>query len=128
MCLTDTLIKGFGMLKAWLAIPFWQRVLGGFVLGALIGVVASDFAVAMQPLGQLFINAIQMLVVPLVFCAIVSSITSLQAQSNMRRLAFKTVGLFIFTAWVASLIGLSIGTLIDMSPATQLSMTDVVER
>ena len=116
------------MLGAWFAIPFWQRVLGGFVLGALLGVVASDFAIAMQPFGQLFINAIQMLVVPLIFCAIVSSITSLQAHSNMRRLAVKTIGLFIFTAWIASLIGLSIGTLIDMSPATQLSMANVVER
>lgn len=116
------------MLRAWFAIPFWQRVLGGFVLGALLGVVASDLAIMMQPFGQLFISAIQMLVVPLIFCAIVSSITSLQAQSNVRRLATKTIGLFIFTAWVASLIGLGIGTLIDMSPATQLSMANVVER
>lgn len=116
------------MLKIWFAIPFWQRVLGGFGLGALLGVVAADTAIAMQPLGQLFINAIQMLVVPLIFCAIVSAITSLQAQSNIKRLAIKTIGLFIFTAWIASLVGLSVGTLIDMSPATTLSAVEVSER
>ena len=116
------------MLGAWFAIPFWQRVLGGFILGALLGAVASDFAVAMQPLGQLFINAIKMLVVPLIFCAIVSSITSLQAHNNMRRLALKTVGLFVFTAWIASLIGLGVGTFVDMSPATQLSLSNVAAR
>lgn len=116
------------MLKAWFAIPFWQRVLGGFILGALLGVVAADVGVAMQPLGQLFINAIQMLVVPLIFCAIVSAITSLQAQSNVKRLALKTIGLFIFTAWIASIIGLGVGTFIDMTPATQLSAADVTER
>ena len=116
------------MLKAWFAIPFWQRVLGGFILGALLGVVAADAAVAMQPLGQLFINAIQMLVVPLIFCAIVSAITSLQAHNNVRRLAFKTIGLFLFTAFIASLIGLGVGTLMDLSPATELTASDVVTR
>lgn len=116
------------MLKAWFAIPFWQRVLGGFVLGGLLGVFAADVAVAMQPLGQLFINAIQMLVVPLIFCAIVSAITSLQAQQNVKRLALKTVGLFLFTAWIASLIGLSVGSLIDMAPAVELSAAEVTER
>ncbi|MBA3988328.1 MAG: dicarboxylate/amino acid:cation symporter [Idiomarina sp.] len=116
------------MLKAWFAIPFWQRVLGAFVLGALLGVVHADTAVAMQPLGQLFINAIQMLVVPLIFCAIVSAITSLQAQQNIKRLALKTVGLFLFTAWIASLIGLSVGSFIDMAPAVELSASSVPER
>lgn len=116
------------MLKAWFAIPFWQRVLGGFVLGALLGVFAADTAVAMQPLGQLFINAIQMLVVPLIFCAIVSAITSLQAQQSVGRLAGKTIGLFLLTALIASLIGLAVGTLMDLAPATELTATAVTER
>lgn len=116
------------MLKAWFAIPFWQRVLGGFILGAVLGVVAADVAVAMQPLGQLFIRFIQMLVVPLVFCAIVSSITSLKAHSNIKGLVLKTLGLFLFTALIASLIGLGVGSVIDLSPATELTAAEVVER
>lgn len=116
------------MFKAWFAIPFWQRVLAGFVLGAVLGVFAADTAVAMQPLGQLFINAIQMLVVPLIFCAIVSAITSLQAHQNIGRLAVKTIGLFLFTALIASVIGLSVGTVIDLAPTTALNASEVVER
>lgn len=55
------------MFTRWFAIPFWQRVLGAFIAGALIGVFASDFAVQLKPLGTLFINAIMMLVAPLIF-------------------------------------------------------------
>ncbi|RUO25250.1 dicarboxylate/amino acid:cation symporter [Aliidiomarina minuta] len=116
------------MIKIWFAIPFWQRVLGGFAAGALLGVVAADTAVQMQPLGQLFIQAIQMLVVPLIFCAIVSAITSLQAHTNVARLATKTIGLFLFTAFLASLIGLGVGTAFDLTPATELTAAEVTER
>lgn len=116
------------MIQAWFNIPFWQRVLGGFILGALLGVAASDVAVAMQPLGQLFIRAIQMLVAPLILFAIVSSITSMQSQSNLGRLAAKTVGLFLITAMIASAIGLTVGTLVDLTPNVELTAGAVTER
>ncbi|MGX5914511.1 dicarboxylate/amino acid:cation symporter [Aliidiomarina sp. Khilg15.8] len=116
------------MVKAWFAIPFWQRVLGGFVLGAALGAWLPQTGISMQPLGQLFINAIKMLVAPLIFCAIVSAITSLQAHNNTARLALKTIGLFIFTALLASLIGLSVGTWFDLTPSVQLSAAEVTER
>lgn len=116
------------MLKAWFAIPFWQRVLGGFVLGALLGVVAADIAVAMQPFGELFIRLIQMLVVPLVFCAIVSAITSLKEHQNIKGLVIKTLALFLLTAVIASLIGLGVGSVMDLMPATELTAAEVAER
>ncbi|RUO32183.1 dicarboxylate/amino acid:cation symporter [Aliidiomarina sedimenti] len=116
------------MLKAWLAIPFWQRVLGGFLLGAALGFFSPASGIAMQPFGQLFIQAIQMLVVPLIFCAIVSAITSLQQHHNMARLASKTVFLFVLTALIASVIGLAVGTWVDLAPAMELTASEVVER
>ncbi|EGN76355.1 Na+/H+ dicarboxylate symporter [Idiomarina sp. A28L] len=116
------------MIQAWFKIPFWQRVLGGFVLGALLGLVAADAAISMQPLGQLFIRAIQMLVAPLVLFAIVSSITSMQGQRNLGRLAGKTVGLFLLTALIASAIGLGVGTFVDLTPSIELTASSVTER
>ncbi|RUO21171.1 dicarboxylate/amino acid:cation symporter [Aliidiomarina iranensis] len=116
------------MIKAWFRIPFWQRVLGGFVLGALLGFFLADVGVAMQPLGQLFVRAIQMLVAPLVLFAIVSSITSMGNQANLGRLAGKTVGLFLFTALIASTIGLAVGTFLDLTPSIELTAAETVER
>lgn len=116
------------MFQAWFRIPFWQRVLGAFILGGLLGVVAADVAVAMQPLGQLFIRAIQMLVAPLILFAIVSSITSMQTQSRLGVLAGKTVGLFLITAFIASAIGLTVATLWDLAPAVELSAGEVRDR
>ncbi len=109
-------------------IPFWQKVLTGFILGALVGVFLGETATIFKPLGELFISAIKMLVAPLVFCSIVVSITALGSQSNLTRLSLKTLGMFMLTGTIASLIGLAVGSLIDMGGNMQLATTEVRER
>jgi uncharacterized protein len=109
-------------------IPFWQKVLAGFILGALLGAALGEGATVFKPLGDLFIAAIKMLVAPLVFCAVVVSITSFGSQANLKRLSIKTLSLFMLTGTLASLIGLSVGSLIDMGGSMQLAMTEVRER
>ncbi len=116
------------MIKLWFAIPFWQRVLGALILGISVGVVFGEQATVLKPLGTLFINAIRMLVVPLVFFALINSIISLADTSKMQRLAFKTIGLFLLTAFIASLIGLSLGSLVNWGDSLQLTATEVRER
>lgn len=116
------------MLKLWFAIPFWQRVLGALLLGVTVGVVLGEQATVFKPLGTLFINAIRMLVVPLIFFALITSITSLADTSKMQRLAFKTIGLFLLTALIASLIGLTVGSLMDWGDSLQLTAAEVRER
>ncbi|MGZ9899034.1 dicarboxylate/amino acid:cation symporter [Shewanella gaetbuli] len=109
-------------------IPFWQKVLAGFALGTLAGVLLGESAVMLKPLGDLFISAIKMLVAPLVFCAIVVSITSLGSQTNLKRLSFKTLGMFMLTGTAASFIGLTIGSLFDMGGSLELATSEVRER
>ncbi|MBP8118203.1 MAG: cation:dicarboxylase symporter family transporter, partial [Shewanella sp.] len=109
-------------------IPFWQKVLAGFILGALVGVILGESATVLKPLGDLFIGAIKMLVAPLVFCAIVVSITSLNSQTSLKRLSLKTLGMFMLTGTIASLIGLAVGSMIDMGGTMQLTTTEVRER
>ncbi len=108
------------MWSAWFAIPFWQRVLGAFVLGISIGLLDADFAQQLKPLGDLFIKAISMIVAPLIFCAIVSAIVQLQGKQGAAALATKTIGWFLLTAVIASIIGLIIGSTLTISPQAEL--------
>ena len=109
-------------------IPFWQKVLAGFMFGALAGVALGESAVMLKPLGDLFISAIKMLVAPLVFCAIVVSITSMGSQANLKRLSFKTLAMFMFTGTLASIIGLTVGSAFDMGGSLELATSEVRER
>lgn len=116
------------MLSFWFRIPFWQRVLGALLLGVITGLILGETATAFKPLGNLFINAIRMLVVPLVFFSLITSITSLASTGKIQRLMTKTLGLFLLTALIASFIGLGIGSLFNWGDTLSLTTTEVRSR
>jgi Na+/H+-dicarboxylate symporter len=105
------------LVSAWLRIPFWQRVLGGFVLGALAGWLLGPAAeVWFGPLGDLYVTLIKMIAVPLVFFAVINAISSLHGQKSVAALGGRTFLWFIITAALAVGIGLAVGTV--MQPGT----------
>ncbi|WP_266160547.1 dicarboxylate/amino acid:cation symporter [Dyella silvatica] len=91
----------------WLGIRFWKRVLAGFVLGALAGWATGAQAVTwFQPLGDLYITLIKMIAVPLVFFAVVHSVSSLHGVQRMAALGGRTFLWFAMTAALAVCVGL----------------------
>ncbi|KRG62664.1 amino acid:proton symporter [Stenotrophomonas humi] len=105
------------VVSAWLRIPFWQRVVGGFVLGALAGWVLGPAAETwFGPLGEIYVTLIKMIAVPLVFFAVINAISSLHGQKSVAALGGRTFLWFIITAVLAVGIGLAVGTV--MQPGT----------
>ena len=71
------------MFRFWFAIPLWQRVVGALVLGIITGLVWGPDAANIKWIGDFFIAAIKMLVVPLIFFSLVSvSYTHLTLPTN----------------------------------------------
>lgn len=60
--------------------------------------------------GQLFIRALQLIIVPMVFCSVVMAISEISEASTLGRVSVKTIGWFMFTSTIAltfaGLIGL----------------------
>jgi len=101
------------LLSAWLAIPFWQRVLAGFVLGAFAGWLAGPSAeLWFGPLGDLYVKLIRMIAVPLVFFAVVNAVGSLHGQKSVASLGGRTFMWFALTAAIAVCIGLAVGLIL----------------
>ncbi len=101
------------LIARWFAIPFWQRVLGAFVLGALAGWLAGDAGVPwFQPLGTLYITLIKMIATPLVFFAVLSAVGSLAGQEGIASLGARTFLWFAATAALAVLVGLGVALLL----------------
>jgi Na+/H+-dicarboxylate symporter len=96
----------------WFGIPFWKRVLAGFVLGALAGwVMGPDAAVWFAPLGELYVTLIKMIAVPLVFFAVLHSVSSLHGVKNVAALGGRTFAWFAITATLAVGVGLLVAHL-----------------
>ncbi len=101
------------LVKAWLAIPFWQRVLAGFVLGALAGWLLGPAAQTwFGPLGTIYVNLIRMIAVPLVLFAVINAVASLHGQKSVAALGGRTFLWFAATAALAVCVGLAVGLLL----------------
>ena len=61
----------------WEAYKFSILLIGAILIGSLIGIHFGEAAVKLKPLGDLFINGMFMIVVPLVFITISSSIAGM---------------------------------------------------
>lgn len=102
-----------GLFSIWGSMPLWKQIFIALTLGLLLGVALNqtgnaDIAAGIKPIGDLFIRAIQMLVVPLIFVTLVAGVASLQDLSTMGRLGAKTFGLYLTTTAIAVSIGLAL--------------------
>lgn len=94
-----------------------KQIIWALVLGVIVGIALTfvpedtfsgiDYYV-LTPVGQIFMNLILMLVVPIVFVSIVLGVAGLGDPSQLGRLGIKALSFFIAT----SIIALSIGVIV----------------
>ncbi|MFF1358140.1 dicarboxylate/amino acid:cation symporter [Streptomyces sp. NPDC058297] len=110
-------------------IPFWAQVLLGLVVGLVLGYVARTYdvswlATTLDKVGGIFIQLLKLAVAPLVFFAILVSITNLRKVNNAARLASRTLLWFMITSLIAVVIGLAIGLLTNPGNGSNLTPAD----
>ncbi|MCZ2524029.1 dicarboxylate/amino acid:cation symporter [Streptomyces sp. HB2AG] len=110
-------------------VPFWAQIVAGLVLGVLLGWIArsSDTAwltTALEKTGGIFVQLLKLVVAPLVFAAIVVSITNLRNVTDAARLATRTLLWFLVTSLIAVLIGIGLGLATDPGAGTGLTPAD----
>ena len=81
-------------------------VLLGIFLGALFGSFLPELALEQRVIGQMFVSFLKMLVVPLVFSSIFISILGLGSLSELKDLGLKTIGLYLLTTALATLLAI----------------------
>ncbi|MEY8764206.1 MULTISPECIES: dicarboxylate/amino acid:cation symporter [Clostridium] len=80
-------------------------LLGSIVLGAVIGIVAGPKAVVLKPFGDLFLNLMFMIIIPLVFFSVSSAIASMNGMKRLGKIMASTFFIFLCTSLVASVVG-----------------------
>tara|TARA_A100001015_G_C15021896_1_gene728438 strand:+ start:629 stop:1858 length:1230 start_codon:yes stop_codon:yes gene_type:complete len=98
----------------------WKQVLIGLILGVIAGIILKEDAVHLKIFGVIFISLIKMVIVPLIFFALLSGITSMHGQGNFTRIGIKGFGSYLFTAMFAVLIGLAAGAIFQPGSGVDL--------
>ncbi|MGQ2929811.1 MAG: dicarboxylate/amino acid:cation symporter [Sphingopyxis sp.] len=110
-----------GLLRRWVAVPLWQRVLGALAIGVVLGLVWPAATGAIAIVGELFVRLIRMLVVPIVFISIASGVTALADPRRLGSVGARTVGMFAATTFFAVSIGIIVGLLLEPGKGAALA-------
>ncbi|MFZ5979266.1 MAG: dicarboxylate/amino acid:cation symporter [Candidatus Zixiibacteriota bacterium] len=85
-------------------------ILAGMILGAVLGALGGyffpDFFIAVKFIGTMFLNALKMVVVPLIVASMIVGVTSLGDIRKLGGIAWKTILYYLVTTGLSVLLGL----------------------
>ncbi|MDX9723287.1 MAG: dicarboxylate/amino acid:cation symporter [Myxococcota bacterium] len=102
---------------------FSMLLLGSIIGGLLLGSTAPEFALSIRPLGEFFLNLIFMMIVPLVFFTLASSVVSSLSGPKLGRVYGWTFIVFFGTGLIASILALGVMLVFAPSPGEGLELS-----
>ena len=75
------------------------------IIGTIIGLIFKEKASLLSPLGDIFINMLLVVVVPLIFLSITVSISKIKSPKRLGKIMITTIVTFIVTSLVAVVVG-----------------------
>jgi proton glutamate symport protein len=99
----------------------WQ-ILIALILAILYGLYLTDYAYLVTWMGDLFLRALKMIIIPLILTSIISGVTSIGDAQNLGRLGLKTITYYISTSLFAIVTGLVFVNLIQPGVGADLGL------
>lgn len=96
----------------WSKLQAWLKIIIGMVLGVAAGLIWGEGAQILQPIGTIFINAIMMMVAPVVFVSLVCGVISMKDPARMGRIALKTFAVYFTTMASGTTIALFLSSVV----------------
>ncbi|WP_315117393.1 dicarboxylate/amino acid:cation symporter [uncultured Clostridium sp.] len=87
-------------------------------LGGGIGVILGPKAIVLEPFGEIFLNLMFTIIVPLVFFSVASAIANMSGMNRLGKIMINVATVFVATALIAGILGI-IGAMI-FNPTTGL--------
>ena len=79
-------------------------LLGAISIGCVLGIIFKERAVVFKPFGDIFLNLLFTIVVPLVFFSISSAVASMNNIKRLGKIIVAMLGVFIMTGIIASVL------------------------
>ncbi|MCB9228676.1 MAG: dicarboxylate/amino acid:cation symporter [Deltaproteobacteria bacterium] len=96
----------------WMNLQPWLKIIIGMILGVVVGFALGPNAAVLKPFGTAFINAIMMMVAPVVFVSLVCGVLAMRDPARMGRVALKTFIVYCSTMASGTAIALFLSTVV----------------
>lgn len=80
-------------------------LLVAIIVGAIVGIVFQEKATILKPFGDIFLNLLLVIIVPLVFTTITTSIAKMKTPKRLGKIIVTIFAVFIVTSIIAVFIG-----------------------
>jgi len=105
----------------------YLRVAAGFVLGILLGIIAPRFSINTRVVGDIYLNMIKLMIIPIVIVAVFCGIANIKDGALLRKIGFRTVALYVVMFVASSVISLAIAYAIRPGMGAVFENTPVYE-
>lgn len=96
------------MKKIWSTYKSTILLIGALIIGALVGLVFGDKAKVLSPFGDLFMNLMFVIIVPLIFLTITTSIAKIKQPKRLGKVIGTIFATFIVMSLVSVVVGLGV--------------------
>lgn len=99
---------------------FWHNykstilLIAAVIVGAVFGIYFGEDAAIVQPLGDVFLNLMFIVIVPLIFLTVTSSIAKMKSPKRLGKVVVTIFATFVVTSLVAVFVGLAVTQKIDI--------------
>ena len=80
-------------------------LLVAIIVGAIVGIIFQEKATILSPFGDLFLNLLLVIIVPLIFLTITTSISKMKTPKRLGKIMVTIVCVFLLTSIIAVLVG-----------------------
>ena len=80
-------------------------LLVAIIVGSIIGIIFKEKATILSPLGDLFLNLLLVIIIPLIFLNITTAISKMKQPKRLGKIIGSILLVFVLTSIIAVLIG-----------------------
>ena len=78
----------------------------GIIVGARVGLIFKDKATVLNPFGTIFLNLMFVIIVPLIFLTITTSVATIKEPKRLGKIMISIIVVFIVTSLISCAVGL----------------------
>jgi len=104
----------------------WQ-ILIALILAVLFGAFLSGYVDYISWMGDIFLRALKMVIIPLILSSIISGVTNIGSAGNLGRIGIKTLSYYILTSTLAIVTGLLLVNIFKPGVGADLGLTSNIE-
>lgn len=92
------------------------------IIGVVVGLIGKDKAIALRPIGTVFVNMIFVIIVPLVFLSITTSISKINNKGKLKNIFTKSLIVFVSTLMITGVLTIIFSLLVHPYNGLKISM------